>query len=437
VAQAEPPGSRDELFGTATAAAATPSGEGKSSASPLSVRGFSQFEPAYTYASPSHWSRAVVRTQVEATKELSSSVKAKASFRVDVDPVYFNSDFYNQQVKDDQKAEFLIRETYVDLSAGDWELRLGRQQIIWGEVVGLFVADVVSARDQRDFILPEFDILRIPQWAVRAERFWKNAHLELVWVPYPSYDNIGKPGAEFYPLQPPVIPGFANVLLDDEQPARTLSNTNYGFRASTLHGGWDISAFYYASMSAAPTYYRQVATSPAPQIVYQPRHDQIWQVGGTATKDFRAFVLRGEAVYTHNKGYETTALSDPDGVIKQPALEYILGLEFLLPWDVRLNVQGYQRRFLDYDPNTLYDEVETSGTLLLSGKIGRHIEPQILVMEYFGMEGDRLVRPSVDWLFQPNARLRVGVDIFNGPPLGYFGRFDNRDRVYGELRYTF
>jgi hypothetical protein len=53
------------------------------------------------------------------------------------------------------------------------------------------------------------------------------------------------------------------------------------------------------------------------------------------------------------------------------------------------------------------------------------------------MEGDRLVRPSVDWLFQPNARLRVGVDIFNGPPLGYFGRFDNRDRVYGELRYTF
>ena len=28
-------------------------------------------------------------------------------------------------------------------------------------------------------------------------------------------------------------------------------------------------------------------------------------------------------------------------------------------------------------------------------------------------------------------------DIFGGPPLGLFGQFDNRDRVYTEVRYAF
>jgi hypothetical protein len=30
-----------------------------------------------------------------------------------------------------------------------------------------------------------------------------------------------------------------------------------------------------------------------------------------------------------------------------------------------------------------------------------------------------------------------GVDIFGGPADGYFGRYNNRDRVYAELRYDF
>jgi len=47
--------------------------------------------------------------------------------------------------------------------------RLGRQHIVWGEMVGLFFADVVSAKDMRQFILPDFDMIRIPQWAARAE----------------------------------------------------------------------------------------------------------------------------------------------------------------------------------------------------------------------------------------------------------------------------
>ena len=36
-----------------------------------------------------------------------------------------------------------------------------------------------------------------------------------------------------------------------------------------------------------------------------------------------------------------------------------------------------------------------------------------------------------------NWWLALGVDIFGGDSIGLFGRFDDSDRVYGNLRYTF
>jgi hypothetical protein len=50
---------------------------------------------------------------------------------------------------------------------------------------------------------------------------------------------------------------------------------------------------------------------------------------------------------------------------------------------------------------------------------------------------DWLFRTKVTWLFEKNWRVAAGVDIFSGPPMGLFGRYDNNDRVYTEVRYTF
>jgi hypothetical protein len=137
-----------------------------------------------------------------------------------------------------------------------------------------------------------------------------------------------------------------------------------------LNNGWDISGFYYRSMDAAPTFYRDIVAAPAPAFVYQARHDRIAQGGATLTKDFDAFVLKGELVYTRGRSFDVSRLSDADGVVAQNTLDWML-------------------------------------------------------------------RPRLAWDFRKNWRLRFGVVVFKGPPLGFFGQFDNRDRVYAELRYSF
>jgi hypothetical protein len=136
--------------------------------------------------------------------------------------------------ENNQRFNVLLRENYLDIGAGDWDFRLGRQHVIWGEMVGLLFGDVVSAKDLRHFVLPEFDILRIPQWAVRAEYFKDDLHAELLWIPVASYDNIGKPGAEFYNYT--LVPYPTATFRNEKIPTRNLSNTNYGMRLSMSCG---------------------------------------------------------------------------------------------------------------------------------------------------------------------------------------------------------
>jgi hypothetical protein len=72
----------------------------------------------------------------------------------------------------------------------------------------------------------------------------------------------------------------------------------------------------------------------------------------------------------------------------------------------------------------------------VSAKITNAFEPSVLWIQSFG-GGGSLVRPRINWYPVKNTTIGFGVDIFTGSDDGYFGRYDNRDRVYAEMRYNF
>jgi hypothetical protein len=303
-------------------------------------------------------------------------------------------------------------------------------------MVGLFFADVVSAKDLREFVLPDFDVLRIPQWALRGEYFKGDFHAEAVWIPVPSYDDIGKPGAEFFPALPPPPPGFATLFDNEQFPKRTVGHTNFGARLSWLRNGYDVSAFYYDSMDAQPTFYRQTVLAPQPAYVYQARHDRIQQAGGTLAKDLGPAVFKLETVYTRGRSYNVLRFDDDDGVVRQNTLDIVGGLDFTLPAETRLNVQAFTRSFFDHDPDIVPKRHEPGASLLVNHRFSDRVEAEVLMISSL-VRSDWMLRPRVTWTLTPNVHLLVGLDVFHGPPLGLFGQFDHRDRVYTEVRYAF
>ncbi len=398
--------------------------------------GFFQGEAAYTYADPAHWSKTMGRLELGTQGKLGQGVQWKLSGRIDYNPVFDLINHYQSMVADDQRAQFQIRETYLDFSAGDLDWRIGRQHVVWGEMVGLFFADVVSAKDLREFILPDFQILRIPQWAARAEYFKDDFHAEVVWIPFPSYDEIGKPqgpgsgrGADFYPYPLPM----QALILDEQKPSTRFDHGNLGLRLSQLKNGWDVSGFYYTSMNSSPTFYQFIPG------VMTPRHDRIWQLGGTLAKDLGDVVLKAEAVYTDGRRFNLTNVVAPDpsgGVVEQNTLDWAVGLDFNPTTDTRVNTQLFQRYFFDHDANIIPDRSESGVSLLVSHTFSGQWKAEALLVHSLNRR-DWMFRPKAVWNFQPNWKMNLGLDVFGGPITGLFGQYDQRDRAYAEVRYDF
>lgn len=398
-----------------------------------SLTGFFQNDLAYTFAGNNHWSRFNNTLDLATEGRAEGGVAWKLGGRLSYDPIYDLTDHYPSAVRSDQRFEAMIREAYADFSAGDWDFRLGRQHVVWGEMVGLFYADVVSAKDLRQFVLPDFDLIRIPQWAARAEYFSGDFHAEGVWIPYMSYDDIGKPGAEFYPFNPPAIPGYQTIFAKEKKPTG-LDEAGYGARLSWLKGGWDVSGFYYTANDPSASFSR--LTSPT-TITYQPIHKRIHQLGATLGKDLGPMVLKAEAVYTRDKPFNTLDPLDADGLVKQNFLDYIVGLEWSFPQETRFNVQLFQRWFSNHDADIMPDRTESGVSLLLSTQaLHPRLESELLLISSLN-RADWLAQLKLTWKLDGNWRLATGVDVFEGPANSLFGTYDHTDRVYTEVRYSF
>ncbi|MEQ9462702.1 MAG: AMIN domain-containing protein [Haliea sp.] len=405
--------------------AALPEGEPVPAVSDLHLGGYGELAAAWNTADPEHWSKLRARLELGLTGRLDWGARFKLAGRMEGDGAYsVEDDFYPSAVRRDQRSDFTVREAYLDFGAGAWEYRLGRQHVVWGEMVGLFLADVVSARDTREFFLEEFETMRIPQWAVRAERFAGDAHLELLWVPHPSYDEIGQPGADFYPFPVPVGTPVREIT-----PSRSkLSNHGLGGRFSYLVDGWDLSGFYYQSTDVAPTLYRTDAG-------LELRHDRIRQAGATFSKDWLDFVLKGEAVYTSGRRFLSLDPAASFGLQDSDAVDYVLGV--MVPrGDWRFDAQLYGRHVFDHDRDMGFDADETGLTLLLNRRFGDRFEAEVLYLTGLN-RSDWSLQSSVTWNLTQDWRLQFGADLFGGSEIGLFGQYDDSDRVFLELRRWF
>ena len=112
-----------------------------------------------------------------------------------------------------------LREFYLDATVDETYLRIGKQQIVWGEADGLKVLDVVNPQSFREFILDDFEDSRIPLWSVKTETpLGENTTLEVIWIPDQTYHELPEPDSIYaFPLPEPPA-GVGLELRDINRP---------------------------------------------------------------------------------------------------------------------------------------------------------------------------------------------------------------------------
>jgi len=62
-----------------------------------------------------------------------------------------------------------LREAYVDAEVGDWSIRTGKQQVVWGTADGMKLLDMINPTDYSEMAQNQVEDSRIPVWMVNAE----------------------------------------------------------------------------------------------------------------------------------------------------------------------------------------------------------------------------------------------------------------------------
>ncbi|MFZ5654790.1 MAG: DUF1302 family protein [Pseudomonadota bacterium] len=334
------------------------------------------------------------------------------------------------------RTELELRELYLEATAGDLYLRLGKQQVVWGAADGLKVLDVVNPQSFREFILAEFEDSRIPLWTLDAETRIGATDLQFILIPEQTYHQTPGPDAPFAITAPrfaPPPPGLAAELRAPQRPDRPLADADAGLRLATLRGGWDLSLFYLYHFEDIPV--PRLETGPAgPEVV--PGYDRVHLVGGTFARSFGTLTLRGELGYTLGRAFALRG-GDPDGVAESDAIGSVLGLDWNGVDDWLVSAQVFVDQVAD-PPGPLHrPRTDTTGTLLLR----RLYLGDTLALELRWLvnanDGDGLLRPRLSYDLDDRITLWSGLDWFYGDRQGIFGQFDANDRAVFGVRYHF
>jgi hypothetical protein len=331
--------------------------------------------------------------------------------------------FVNQT--DTNELEAGVKELYMDIFFDSMDLRIGKQQIIWGKADGVFITDVISPKDLSDFVLPDFDEVRMGVTALKADYYFNTVGLELVWIPMFTPAVMPSDGT-IWEVNTPVTVSEINY------PSETLDNSEVFGKLSymgsaidiELMGGYmwdDLPAINFDGSSGLRADYSRVAMA-----------------GGSFSTDIAGLIVRGEGAYYTGKDFtiKTSATLPDVSTVEKDFVNYMVGLDYSLA-GFTLGTQFIQEIVLDYDDRImLNDEFKNTMTFV----IAKPFLNDTLMVEFFSYVGltneDALLRPKVTYDLADGLEWVVGADIFLGDS-GDFGQYDDNDLVYTKVKYSF
>ena len=343
------------------------------------------------------------------------------------------------------------RQVLLDGSVGRVNLKLGLQQVVWGQADGLRVLDVINPLDYREFILEDFLDSRRPLWMGRADVRVGEGSLQLLWVPYFAPGRLPGPDAEFGagPIfglglieaagsQNPA-PQFQLRISQTKRPPYRLGSSQFGARYSRSIDGWDLTANYFYGWEDTPTPYpgdfELRPGSPIPTAIFQPEHDRREVFGGAAANSFGPLVLRLEAGWNRNKSVAVSSTPPLCGFERAGQFSGVVGLDYSATTWLWVSGQYFLQFTSAPQSILLFPRYNHLASIYFRTSFMREtLRPELFILTGLSQK-QYLIRPRLVKTFGDHLSTGLGADFLGGRQNNIFGFFDTKDRIVLELKW--
>ena len=189
---------------------------------------------------------------------------------------------------DNFKQAYDLWECYADVSKGPAFLRIGRQNLSWGETDVFRLLDMINPMDDTyGGIFEDLDDRRIPLWMLRGSYNFgyvgpiSSLTIEGFWVPGNLDARVAPISPDGTPYAVPLAPAPVPVLV--RTPGKTMSNSRWGVRLQgVLLDAANLSVGHYKSFMDQPSTLLNVDYSGfPPDANLEAYFDDVQVTGGT------------------------------------------------------------------------------------------------------------------------------------------------------------
>jgi hypothetical protein len=380
--------------------------------------------------------------------------------------------------------EPLLREAYIGIYTSRVDLRLGQQRIVWGNSEGLAPNDVLNARDTRNRMQLDSEMVNIPTLAARADFDLGIAVLGVVAQPFFVPDRASIYGGNWSLVQPDAplhVRKFFGAQAQGEDPTEieagiarakaadaAFSGASIGASLRMHFGNMDVSAYYHYGRDRSPFVYldpevaNQLNTAKSPDdyaTIFASQRKASASYGGPVVV---------ESVRRHHIGMDLATTAGPlvlrmDGAfdtamtfyardslnsVARPTAQVVAGAEYQRGFGNVLVVEASYTRLLGpelmivpaanqaNDGPLLFVKEDNLGL----GSLVRWTPFENVIFEARSFVGivplSWVVRPEIGYA-SSSFTLRLGYLAIDGTGGSFGGYYRRNETIYVTSRYSF
>lgn len=321
------------------------------------------------------------------------------------------------RLEDRMQSDQDLRELYITWAGDSWQWRLGQQQIAWGRGDYFRLVDVLNPLDLREFLLPyidDYSLGRQTRPMAVVEVYGDSLEQQFVLAPRSKTTRFAPAGADF------AVAGQPQGLPEDDEHERA----DIGWRGKTFVDGTDLDFYLFDGLSPDPLY----VVEEGRQVEQQRRRSL---VGASFARPAGDWVVRGDLVHLFHEPLQT-----PTGADNVPKSAALLGLDMTRnEWTVNLQATVSHR----HDAPSSLQQTNTweASAAVLKDWSKQRLNAGLLWLYNHDTQSSHMVKANLGYRPWNQWYVETGFIGFSGGEQTQYGQFDQRDRVYLQVRRDF
>lgn len=346
----------------------------------------------------------------------------------------------------DREFEVLPRQLYADWFTSNYDVRIGKQNIIWGQSTGAFVNDILTPVDLREFLTQSPADLRVGLTALNIQRYFGSNYLQFVLSPAIQPDKLPRSDSRWFPTQrPPSIIPFS--FRPPNEPS-TISDVQLAARFAWRPSSsidLDMMAYYWAHPMPAYSIRPRILSFPnTPEVTLRETYRTSPMAGYSLSWQLSEnWIFSAEALYVNERLFTflpvsvnrlEDALNDPveallviqefdirdDGyLLSKPWFQQMVGFQTSFK-GATIGAQGYLEVIINYEDRILPQQLFPYISAFVQRSFLRERLSTFMTGRYNIFGEDYWLQLQTSYEISDGFEFALGTNLFGGPTISPF-----------------